>query len=242
MRHRIIIAILILGACWTGADLLAEVRAVTDHNGQFTETRFLFQETQTFGSIGPNVWTPVGRRGTRGATLNPNGDAVGDLWPAVVDTGLGPHYAWAVWSRLVNLDYELVWSRWTAGGWRMTSPVYPTDAYPGADLDADVTIDITGRPYLTWWRDENGQGRVYLSLFLVTQWMEAYPISELGVDARFPVIEINAEGDILVTYETAEGTIEQTILFDEPVTITDDIDPLDYISDGGKRYVGEADP
>ena len=242
MSHRIILAVLILGTFWGGTQVQAEVRSITDRYGSYVETRFLFQETQTFSTNGPNVWTPVGRVSRRGATLNPNGDAIGDLWPAVGDSGQAPHFAWAVWSRLDQMEYELVWSRWTAGGWRMTSWVLPVDPAPGHDLDADLAFDAGGRPFLTWWRDDNGQGRVYLSLFLVTQWMVAYPVSEPGVDARFPSIVILPGGEILVTFETEEGIIEQTVLFDEPVTITDDIDPLDYISDGGSRNVGEANP
>ena len=150
--------------------------------------------------------------------------------------------AWAVWSRLDQMDHELVWSRWTAGGWRMTSWVYPVNPEPGHDVDPDLAFDADGRPFLTWWRDDNGQSRVYLSLFLVTQWMIAYPVSEPGVNARFPSIVVLPDGEIVVTFETDEGIIEQTVLFDEPVTITDDIDPLDYISDGGTRYIGEATP
>jgi hypothetical protein len=72
--------------------------------------------------------------------------------------------------------------------------------------------------------------------------MTPYAVSEPGADDRFPFVTVLPDGEILVTFETAEGMVEQTIFFDEPVTITDDIDPLDYISDGGKRYVGEADP
>ncbi len=34
---------------------------------------------------------------------------------------------------------------------------------------------------------------------------------------------------IVVRYETPEGTLEQRIAFAMPVTITDDINPLDYV-------------
>ena len=243
MSHRIILALVILGAFVAGTQVQAEVRSYTDRYGEYVETRFLFQETQTFGSAGPNIWTPVGRVSRRtSATLNPWGDSRGDTWPVVGDSGHAPHHAWAVWSQRDGYDYELVWSRWTAGGWRSTSWIYPGEFHAGDDLDADLGFDSTGRPYLTWWREENGQGRVYLSLFLLTQWMAPYAVSEPDVDGRFPVIAVRPDGEILVTFETAEGMVEQTIFFDEPVTITDDIDPLDYISDGGMRYVGEADP
>ena len=106
----------------------------------------------------------------------------------------------------------------------------------------DVTFDESGRPYFVWWRDENGQGRVYLSIFLVTLWMESYAVSDPAIDARYPTIELGDEGVILVLYDTPQGTIEHTVLFDEPVTITDDIDPLDHISSGNTRYIGDADP
>ena len=109
MSHRIILAVLILGTFWGGTQVQAEVRSITDRYGNYVETRFLFQETQTFGSNGPNIWTPVGRILRRGATLNPNGDAMGDLWPAVGDSGHAPAKPtaprrWSAWgSRAIPL-------------------------------------------------------------------------------------------------------------------------------------------
>jgi hypothetical protein len=233
--------LLILTAVLFGAETPAEVRAITDADGNYVETRFLFQETQTFGS-GENIWTPVGWSFRRGATLNPRGDIYGDSWPVIGDTESGPIGAWAVWSRSNQFDYELVWSRFVAGGWRMPAWVYPSETHPGHDLDPALGFDASARPYLVWWRDEEGQGRVYLSMFLITQWMLAYPVSQPELDARYPYVDVGDGGEIRVTFETAEGTIEQTVLFDDTVTITDDIDPLDCMTQGSMQFIGESTP
>ena len=65
----------------------------------------------------------------------------------------------------------------------MTAWVYPVDSIAGDDLDPSLAVDESGRPYLAWWRNNSGQGRVYMSIFLATQWMIAYPVTEPGVCA-----------------------------------------------------------
>ena len=245
MRHRnigriIAPLVMVVALVVVGWNAEAEVRTLTDRHNNYFTTVFLFQDTQTFSANGQNIWTPVGRTPRRGATLNPNGDIIGDLWPTIAETEMGPYYAWAVWSRPVNFDYELVWARWANGSWGGTAEVFPQAPVAGDDLDPDVAFDSSGRPYLVWWRDENGQGRVYLSMFLVTLWSQTYPVSAPDVDGRYPSVQIEQDGEILVVFETPSGWVEQTILFNEPVTITDDIDPLDYMSSGNLRYLGEA--
>ena len=66
-------------------------------------------------------------------------------------------------------------------------------------------------------------------MYLQSTWMTAFPVSADGLDSRFPRIQIEADGVMIVRYETREGTLEQRIAFDMPVTITDDINPLDYV-------------
>jgi hypothetical protein len=44
-----------------------------------------------------------------------------------------------------------------------------------------------------------------------------------------------------VRYDTDEGRVEQLVYFDFPVTITDDINPLDFIYTGRRSIVEEGD-
>jgi len=228
-------------ALLTGWEARAEVRVVTDRDGQYRETRILMPESMSFGAGVSNVWTPVGRVG-KDETLNPSGADAGDLWPTIVESKSGTHRAWALWSRFDGLDYDLAWSRWTGTGWQEIGWVSIGEAEVGDDLDPVATFDSNSRPYVVWWRDEGGHGRVYFSLFLVSQWMTAYPVSDLDVDSRYPTLEIRADGRIEVTYETPEGVAVHTVVFDEPVTITDDIDPLDHLSSERMHYVKDATP
>ena len=60
-------------------------------------------------------------------------------------------------------------------------------------LDPALTLDLSGRPYVAWWRDEQGIGRVYLSLFLDTRWMDPLAVSDAGIDSRYPAVAVDGE-------------------------------------------------
>ena len=68
----------------------AEIRAITDRTGHYRETRILTTDARR----GTGVWSPIGVAMT--GTLNPTGDASGDLWPTIAEPATHPHYAW--WS------------------------------------------------------------------------------------------------------------------------------------------------
>jgi hypothetical protein len=53
------------------------------------------------------------------------------------------------------------------------------------------------------------------------------------VDSRYPSLEVREGGTLLVRFDTPEGEVEQTVIFDLPVTITEDINPLDFVSNAG---------
>ena len=102
-----------------------------------------------------------------GALLNPRGDANGDLWPTIVKSSVAPHYPWVVWSRFNGANYDLAWSRWQGSTWGSIQWILP-ERTPGDDLDADLTFDQKGTPYVVWWREsEEGLGEVYLSMGVV---------------------------------------------------------------------------
>ena len=107
------------------------------------------------------------------------------------------------------------------------------NARAGDDLNPSLAVDANGRPYLAWWNGENGTGTVYMSIFLHSRWMAAYLVSDPGVNSSLPVIEILEDGRIQVTYETETGPVSKIILFNSPNTITDDIDPMEFLQDLG---------
>ncbi len=232
MRRDLTITALSLLALIQSTQIGAEVRVVTSRTGSYEMTRV------SLDARTGSVWSSNRRGATATATtLNSNGDRNGDLHPALLECPLAPHYPWAVWSRLQNGRYDLAWSRWTdRGAWEPIRWLEPE--YQGAwdNLDADLGFDEAGRPYVVWWRHELEGGRVFLSVYLSDSWMTAYAVSDPGIDSRYPTIEVGP-GSLVVYYDTPEGRVQQTILFNLPVTITDDINPLDYAYTSSKIYI-----
>lgn len=199
---------------------LAEVRAVTDRQGDYTMTR-----VQLSGRSA-NVWNVARRNDTIG-TLNPQGDRNGDLWPTISESNSAPYHPWVIWSRSRGHQFDLAWSRWSRDSWEPIRWV-ATDAERGDDMDPVIDFAQNGRAYIGWWRNERGVGRVYISLFLVDSWLEPYPVSDVGVDSRHPRIEVQSDGTLMVWFEAEGETREHLVTFADTVAITDDINPLDY--------------
>ena len=110
-----------------------------------------------------------------------------------------------------------------------------------------MLFDQPGRPYLAWWREEDGQGRVYLSMFLRTRWMRPVAINPVGSDGRRPTLERLGQSRLRVTYSapgTETGKASQTVrlLRPGPGTITDDIDPQAMMRLMGPPNFGQQTP
>ncbi len=229
MRCNWLVAALCLLALVVSVSASAEVRVITDRRGAYESTRVLVDDR------GAGVWSAARTRiaDTR-SVLNIRGDQNGDFFPTIRESTVEPHHPWVVWSRLNQTEYDLAWSRWNGARWEPILWVQPANSPPGDDLDSDLGFDDVGQPYVAWWRDEGGVGRVYLSKYLGTTWMEAYPVSGSDVDGRYPGIEVLEGGTlIIVTYDTPDGPVEQAVNFDLPETITEDINPLDYVENVG---------
>lgn len=234
MRRDFMVTALCLLILVSSFPALAEVRVVTDRHGEYKVTRVLQ------GGRKGNVWGPLGR-GHTARTLNVFGDRNGDLFPTIRENRVAPHHPWVVWSRFNQVQYDLAWSRWTDDGWQPIRWVDPYSDAVGDSLDADLTFDFNGRPYVAWWRNEGGSGRIYISVFLDQWWMQSIAVSDGGVDSRYPTIEVVQQDELIVRYDTPTGRVEQTIFFDLPVTITDDINPLDFVYPGAVSPIAEED-
>lgn len=181
-----------------------------------------------------DIWS-VGQRGRvasrRFQPLNPDGDALGDHWPAVAESGDVDGYPWAVWSRDLRgaAGREIVWSAWTGREWSAIQPIGAPTA--GDDLDPSILF-VGARPYVSWWRDEGGIGAVYLSTFQNGAWTEPYRVTPEGLDAREPTLYTHGDRYIEVRFLLDGGMLSQFVVtFFDPGTITDDINPMAH-SDG----------
>ncbi len=208
-----------LTAPWPAAR--AEVSAQVDWEGNY-----LRMVLQTNGSAkNLRIWS-VQRLASDRVPLNPLGDLNGDLWPEIEENPRDRNHPWVVWSRFDGEEYDLAWSRWQARAWTPTEWVLPQSAGVGDDLDPDVVFDSTGRPFMVWWRDEEAGGRVYLTLFLETRWMTAWPVSDAGQDSRYPKITLESDNRIRVDYLTPDGPVTRWVVFSRPDSITDNLDPF----------------
>lgn len=165
--------------------------------------------------------------------LGPAGGRDGDLWPTIGEAVAAPDRPWVVWSRYNGTEYDLAYTRWSERAWLPARWIEGGDAIDptagvGDDLDPALDFDRAGRPMVAWWRDEGGAGRVYFSLYLASRWLEAIPVSEVSVDARYPSVELVGTDTVRVSFDTPEGRVRHTIRFLPPDTITDDLNPLDF--------------
>jgi hypothetical protein len=213
-------ALAVLVVC---APTQAEVSAEVDAFGTYVRTVVV-----TNSSVRrTKIWSPFRSRTTR-LMLNSTGDATGDLWPSILENPRDRH-PWVVWSHHDGTSYALAWSRFEGGRWRPVDLLLPVDAVAD-DLDPVLAFNDIGRAHVTWWRQESGQGRVYVSLFLATRWMVPLLLSEPEEDARAPSIVIFPDRRIQITYVTQGGTVTKLVTPNAGATITDDINPFNTFS------------
>jgi hypothetical protein len=225
---RKLFALAIGAGCCTSA-ALAEVSAETDVFGNYLRTIVSSSSSSLSIVKAPRVWT-VNRVRPTYWPLNPTGDFTGDLWPSIAESPVQSRWPWVTWSRFNGVDYDLVWSRWTGRGW---TPVATVETAPGGDdaLDSAVAFDQVGRAYLVWVsKPRTGPAQVNVSMFLSTRWMAPFRVSDTWENATDPTIEILADGNMVVTYDTAVGQVTREIRVTRPWTITDDITPFGTLS------------
>lgn len=157
--------------------------------------------------------------------LNRHGDVLRDSWPTIVENPATSRWPWVFWSRPKGDDRDLVFSRWLGSGWSDVAWVEPALG-AGDDLDPSAGFDASGKPYLAWWRDERGTGRVYLTWFASGRWSGALLLSDPGVDSRYPVLTVLADGTVRVDFQTPQGPATVFVSFPKPLTITDDLAPV----------------
>ncbi len=216
--------------------LFAEVSVEVDGQGKYLRTIYI--EKATGKTL--KIWTAFGNKPTI-YPLNPFGDLSNDLRPAIRENPSSGNAPYVVWPHYDGYDYDIVFAKWSNGAWSAIQYI-EDDENIYDDLDPSIDFDRKGRPYSVWWRNEGGIGTVYISCFLKTRWMLAYPISEESIDSWDPEIKFNINGQIEVTYSTNLGLDKKIVTINLPDTITDDIDPFGTgvvdVSDGS---VDESD-
>jgi hypothetical protein len=225
-RRSILAAVVLsLVAAGFSGGVRAEIAAETDAAGRYVRTVVL--TSAAGGDL--NIWS-VERRWTHLAPLNPGGDMNGDLWPTIAEDPGQHRIPWVVWSRFTGSEYDLAWSRFIPGGWAGIEWVEsPGGARSGDDLDPVLAFDSRGLAILVWWRNEGGIGRVYATSFQDVGWMPALLVSDRGVDSRSPQVTVLPYDQISVAFSTPTGRVVRDLTGYLPLTILDDIDPINGI-------------
>jgi hypothetical protein len=172
----------------------------------------------------PTIWTDPGRNNGHAGVLNPAGDLNGDLYPEVLISPHDPRDIWVVWGKFTGVNHDLAWSRWEGDAWREIDWV---DYKPrnGNDFDPVLKISNAQRAFVVWWTEFDGQGEIYLSMFLQTHWLAPFRVSPPDVDSRRPLFRRISPQAVEVEFETPSGTMFQVVGRVRPHTITDDINP-----------------
>lgn len=226
-RYRSLMAVAALAAVILitgGGDSRAAVTVELSQQGEYVRTLIVSKASVSR----QHVWTTFDNDfGLR--ALNPLGDLNGDLWPAIIEDPTSGYHPWLVWSRFNGRDYDLGWSRWTAEGWRKIDWVEERSRL-GDDLDPNLQIDTGGRPYVAWWTDEGGVGRIYFSMYLDSRWMSGRLVSDQITDSRYPSMKINEDGSVIVTFDTPEGPQSKIVAVASGISINDDLDPVNNLT------------
>lgn len=201
LREGILIRVsgLLAGIVLMSTWVFGEVSINSDAEGKYLYTSFLVGQ----GLDGNRFWTPV-REIDPGRVLNPEGDLFGDGRPALMDD---PHSRspLAVWSMRSGRSAALVWSTWEGNGWSLPRWVHPFNS-PFEDRDPVLAIDSVGQIHLIWWKNQEGRGTIFRSRFLgEAGWSLPRPISSMGIDARYPEIEITGNGPAVVFRSNGKG-------------------------------------
>lgn len=203
----------------------AEVAAETDAFGRYVRTSIF-----THSALRQvKIWRVMRRSMSTVHHLNPTGDLHGDLYPFIAENPRDGRQPVVVWSRFNGSDYDLVWSRFRNGNW---TPIdwLSQEFQPGDDTGAMISFDTTGRPYVSWWRDQNGVGTIYVSFLLVTRWAPPIQISDTNTDSRTPRLTPLPGSRMRVEYRTPTGFEARIIAWNGPTTITDDVNPVGQVS------------
>lgn len=209
---------------------LAEISAVTDHQGHF---RRLFILTR---GVGPSkvIWGQVRPAIPLHLILNPLGDNLGDLAPTIQ---LNPvtKLPWVFWSMNVANQKRIGFSFWNNVAW---TPPALIVADPGPSfydqLDPAVAFGADGTPYLVWWAAEQ-VGKVYFSTLVRGTWTPPLLLTDPEVDSRKPTIVLKGTEAVVVS-STPSGPVTKifntAVLFESASSLMDTPIPPGHTDDG----------
>jgi hypothetical protein len=182
----------------------AEVSVQLDQQGRIKRVVYL-----TRGS-GPNavIWGQVRGRLPLEVMLNPIGDNLGDLAPAIAinpKTGV----PMVVWPQNVGNQKRLVYSTWANDGWTAPLPIVRPDLLGSDQIEPRLVLDSEGVPYL-FFTEAARPSRILFLTMSRGVWTPPVLVSEADVDSRRPAASLQDSG-LRLSYSTPTGTVERVL-------------------------------
>jgi hypothetical protein len=183
---------------------LAEVSVQLDQRGHVRHTLYL-----TRGPGGSRVvWGQVRDRLPLEVLLNPLGDNLGDLPPAIA---INPrtHAPWVVWPQNVGNQKRLAFSAWDGKGWTAPVQIVRPDLMGSDQVEPKLLFDVAGTPYLVF-TEESRPARVLFVTLSNGAWTPPILLSDRAVDSRHPMAAVRGS-DLLLNYDTPTGSIDRVL-------------------------------
>jgi len=205
---------------------LAEVSVQVDARGNYKRFCYLTHRK----GLSRIVWAQVRPWLRTEVLLNPLGDNLGDLPPAISVSPV-TRLPWVVWPKNFGNLKQLVFSTWDSNGsrWTDAGPITPGTPLVYDDLGPALAMDDAGTPYLVWWRAEQ-TSKIYFSTLVGGVWTPPLLISDQSLDGRSPSIALRGK-TALITYQTPSGLVTRSfqtgVLVDSAASLMDNpIPPL----------------
>jgi hypothetical protein len=177
----------------------AEVAALWPASGQ-PGTKVIGIKLMAIGDdpdpINPTVWHQFSAPGSGRVPLNPEGEANGDGFPAMVSHPVTGALLVA-WSKSTPGGFDVVFSRFVDGAWSVPQVVAGGVAN---DLDPQLVVDDAGVVHLFYWQDGASPQVMRVQTADLVTWTAPQLVSEPGEDACRPAAAV-FQGVLRVAYE-----------------------------------------
>jgi hypothetical protein len=182
----------------------AEVSVQLDQQGRLKRVLYL---TRGNGASAV-VWGQVRARLPLDMMLNPLGDNLGDLPPAIA-TNPATGNPWVVWPQNVGNQKRLAFSAWDGKGWTAPVQIARPDLLGSDQVEPRLLFDKAGIPYLIF-TEAASPARVMFMTLSHGVWTPALSLSEKLVDSRHPAAALQGS-DLKLTFATPSGSVQQVV-------------------------------
>jgi hypothetical protein len=182
----------------------AEVSVQLDQQGRVKRVVYL---TRGFGA-GAIVWGQVRGRLPLEVMLNPLGDNLGDLAPAIaINRATGAPLV--VWPQNVGNQKRLVYSTFANRAWTPPVAIVRPDLVGSDQIEPRLLVGSDGVPYL-FFTEAARPARIMFMTMSRGVWTPPILVSDAEVDSRRPAASL-LEAGLRLTYQTPAGDVQRVL-------------------------------